>query len=350
MLSKKVKEIYKFFQTLNRRRAAIKEAKNAERISYFSEKVLKPEAKQKKENIEWAKKYGEYNRFYTLYGLDVEGSEADKYIDYYSFMVTRNQVNKVASVDCQIALLRDKFLFYKYMKSNNLPVSDVFAIMYSGKLYDIDFNELKYEDIFDKKDYFIKDIGGECASFVKHIRNKEDLEHEWRNIRSGGGYIFQCKVIQSDKMNIINPNAINTYRVVTINRNGKIYVLSVILRIGTSKTGNVDNWAAGGIAIGISSDGFLKEYGFYKPNHGLKIDIHPDTKIKFSTYKAPELEKVLEIACKAHKVFYGIRAIGWDIAISENGPVFIEGNDNWEISLMQACDRPLKAAWLQAIE
>lgn len=57
-----------------------------------------------------------------------------------------------------------------------------------------------------------------------------------------------------------------------------------------------------------------------------------------------------ELACNAHRCIYGVRAIGWDIAISQDGPVIIEGNDNWEISLQQACDRPLKREWLEACE
>ena len=32
-----------------------------------------------------------------------------------------------------------------------------------------------------------------------------------------------------------------------------------------------------------------------------------------------------------HKHLYNIRSIGWDSAITPEGPVFIEGNDNWEI-------------------
>ena len=135
----------------------------------------------------------------------------------------------------------------------------------------------------------------------------------------------------------------NTLRIVTINKNGKCYVLSSLLRVGTSKTGNVDNWAAGGLAIGIdNATGYLKEYGFYKPVHGLKESVHPDTGVIFSDFKVPQYKEACELACKAHRAFYNIRAIGWDIAITENGPMFIEGNDNWEISLQQACDRPLK--------
>ena len=31
-----------------------------------------------------------------------------------------------------------------------------------------------------------------------------------------------------------------------------------------------------------------------------------------------------------HSMLKDIHSIGWDIAIGENGPIFIEGNDNWE--------------------
>ena len=60
--------------------------------------------------------------------------------------------------------------------------------------------------------------------------------------------------------------------------------------------------------------------------------MHPDTGIKFSEFHAPEYKQAVKLACRAHKALYGIRAIGWDVAISDHGPVFIEGNDNWEIS------------------
>lgn len=146
-------------------------------------------------------------------------------------------------------------------------------------------------------------------------------------------------------MNVINPNAINTYRIVTVNKgDGKPYLFSGILRVGTSKTGNVDNWAAGGLAIGVNEKtGYLQKYGFYKPRHGTKEEVHPDTGVRFSEFKAPQFEEAVRIAIEAHKHLFGIRTIGWDIAITENGPVFIEGNDSWEISLMQACNGGLKA-------
>ena len=43
-----------------------------------------------------------------------------------------------------------------------------------------------------------------------------------------------------------------------------------------------------------------------------------------------------------HEKLGDIHSIGWDIAITKDGPIFIEGNDNWELSLMQACNGGLK--------
>ena len=41
--------------------------------------------------------------------------------------------------------------------------------------------------------------------------------------------------------------------------------------------------------------------------------------------------------------------IGWDIAITPNGPLFIEGNDNMEISINQEVNGGLKKACNQLI-
>lgn len=316
--------------------------------SYFPELQLKDKRTKLKENRLWARKYGEPNTFYTLYGLDVVGSNQENFMDYYHFMTSRNRINRIGQLDCQVCLLRDKLIFYKYMKANGLPVPEVFAVLRNQKLYDINMNEIQLASLSHKEDYFIKSIDGECASFVKHVDNFTEflrLYDELLKTTDYGTYILQERVEQSEEMSKINPNSLNTYRIVTINKDNSTYLLTGILRVGTQKSGNVDNWAAGGLAIGIKDNGFLKKYGYFKPEHGLKVDRHPDTGVIFSNFNAPQYKEAIELALKAHKFFYGVKAIGWDIAIGVNGPIFIEGNDNWEISLNQACDRPLRKDW-----
>ena len=50
----------------------------------------------------------------------------------------------------------------------------------------------------------------------------------------------------------------------------------------------------------------------------------------------PHLSEALDLAVRAHTLLPGLRTVGWDIAITENGCVLVEGNDAWDILLVQA--------------
>ena len=61
----------------------------------------------------------------------------------------------------------------------------------------------------------------------------------------------------------------------------------------------------------------------------------PGTDKKFVGFKLPHWPEVKEVALKAAGVLPWARAIGWDIAIADRGPVLIEGNAEWSTSLLQ---------------
>lgn len=330
-----------------------RETKNALKYSslptYYPEKQRKSSLKRIKDNLSWLVKYKEPNRFYTLYGLDVEDNRnPTDYMDYLAFMMQRDPANRLRKPDSQVPILRDKFMFYRFLSTANVPTPEVFAILIDGTLYDSTMSPMQEDEFLKEKgDYFIKDMTGECASFVKHIKDYTEYSEIKPEINEGK-FLLQKRIYQCDEMNKINPCAINTLRIVTVNKNGQPYPLTALLRVGTSKSGNVDNWAAGGLAVGVNEDGHLKEFGFYKHASDGKTTVHPDTNIVFSEFAIPQYKACVDTVVQAHKLFYNTRFIGWDVAITNDGPVIIEGNDNWEISLMQAADRPLRADWEKA--
>lgn len=309
--------------------------------SYYPELERKCAAQRISENIVWVLKYHRANTFYMLYGLDVKGRSSEEYIDENSFWKKLDYINYNRGLISQTCLLRDKFLFYKYMSANKLPVPEVFGVIKDGAYYTNQLEKCPITDLRNETDYFLKDANGECASFVKHIKSYHELEQICKSLQKGF-YVLQRAVHQADALNTLNPGAINTLRIVTLKTDDGIHVLSALLRVGTIQTGAVDNWAVGGLAVGLQHDGWLKKYGLYKPGYGSKASVHPDTGIAFESFAIPFIKEAYELAVAAHKFFYNIGAIGWDVAITDNGPVFIEGNDNFEITLMQACDRPLK--------
>lgn len=319
--------------------------------TYFPERERKPFGERLMDNIKIVKNTHALERFYLLYGMDTKGFDSSNYIGYHKLLKERDIGNRLGQESSQIALLRDKYLFYLYMTQFGQPVPKVFGMVNNGRILDAELNEIGLEGLKDRRDFFIKIIDGECASFVKHIDTVDDLK---RLLDDGtiasGRYILQERVIQHEAMSAINPHAINTYRIITIMKQHKPIYFSGVLRCGTKESGNVDNWAAGGIAVGIDRKaGHFKQWGFLKPGHGTKTEVHPDTGVRFADVKAPYYEEAVAAALKAHACFYGVQSIGWDVAISKDGPVFIEGNDNWEVSLMQVCDKGLKKEWEDAI-
>lgn len=330
-------------------RAVVGGVKQANKPSYYPEIPRKGRMARVWDNICWAAKYLERNDFYCLYGLDIIGSNPSNYMDYRAFYYSRNESNRVGKANSQIALLRDKYLFFRYMRDFCYPVPDVFALYKKGKLYNERLEPISDQELKTETEYFVKSIDGECADFVKHVVDYEAFQKIKGEFDPAGMYLFQRRVYQADSMNAINPGCINTYRIVTVNKNGDPYVFTAGLRVGTKKSGNVDNWAAGGLFIGIDDDGKLCKYGFYKPQYGLKTEVHPDTGVRFEGLPAPDYDRAVQLALEAHKKFYNIRSIGWDIAITEEGPCFIEGNDNWEISLMQAGRGPMRKKWEEVI-
>ena len=300
------------------------------------------------DNVRWSLKYHELNRFYNLYNMDLKGHACvnnPEYIDYLTFYRQRNSVNSLSSLnDNHIIILRDKHLMNVFFHQFGIQTPEIVGLVYNGRFYDNHWKACSLEDIIQGRevDYFLKKTDGECADGVFHITSAEQLKtFSFKT----GKYILQERLIQHPAMNKLWDGAINTCRICTLYDGKCVSILSSVLRVGTSVSAPVDNWAHGGISVGVHEDGSLVEYGVYKPGYGGKAYEHPDTHIRFSDFVIPEYDKAIDLCKRAHLALKEIPAIGWDIAITPDGPTIIEGNDNWEISLMQASNHGLKKEW-----
>lgn len=300
-------------------------------------------------------KYGAPNDFYFLYGFDIKGFKNRKgYVDNLEFRNRRESLNR--KDDGTIIVLRDKFLFGLVAEGLGVNTPHNIALVDGSKLFlhvkDSGEDSVNIKDlalVFPTLDGFAKLIDGECANGVFHMEIKdssilvdgepmtmEQLSRRFNDHR----HIIQQRITQHDAINAIYPNAINTIRLVTVydERTNQIEVLSCVLRVGCGKN-HVDNWAVGGLSIGIDTETCtLRKYGFYKPGFGTKTAVHPNSNVVFEGYPIPFLKEAIEDAKRFHFFIKNVHSIGWDIAVTPSGPCFIEGNDNWEISLMQVCN------------
>lgn len=345
-------------------------SKLIEKPTYYPELERKTKKEMWKDNFRWLCKYHELNQFYTSYGMDVKDFRGcDSYISHNDFCIMRNAGNQKNIVSKTgnynyISLLRDKYVFASYLESTigKKCIVESKALIENGKAF------IKEKGIWTSIDELLTDgselvyktVDGECADGVMLVTvsgdkvTADDREYSKKAFVEsikGKRILVQDVVKQHPEICRFGTRSVNTIRIVTIKgKSGKVGIFSAMLRLSSSADCFVDNRAVGGLGVGINLDnGELMKYGFPHDAFGVKLEKHPLSNIRFEGFVLPYWSEVKELVKNAHKQFYGIQSIGWDVVITEDGPVLLEGNDDWEISGPQDTSGGLKKKWNELV-
>ncbi|MDE5880778.1 MAG: hypothetical protein K2H60_03530 [Muribaculaceae bacterium] len=326
--------------------------------TYFPEKQRKGKIRIFTERIWNIIRHSDIDEYYFMYGLDVKREVKNSdYVLYRDFLLRRDYLNLFERHN-DSAILRNKLFFEAVARILGIDTPRNIAYSDNGRLTliktqsSVKIGWAEFLNILDDAVIYVKPIDGECGSGIRklEVRSHEIYHREEKlstdhlqDMFGKGRYIFQEALKQHSEMNRLYPLSVNTIRMITVRnpKTNEIEILPPTLRIGAH--GNyVDNFSQGGVIVAMDTEsGKLSEWGFYKPLYGFKGTEHPDTKIRFETFEVPYFKEAKEMARYFHS-FLNLHSIGWDIAISENGPVFIEGNDNWEVNLPQTFENPFK--------
>jgi hypothetical protein len=165
------------------------------------------------------------------------------------------------------------------------------------------------------------------------INNAEKIYNLYHVIIKSG-YLFQETISQHPEMDRLNSSCMNTLRMDTfIDSDGKIANMSAYLRTSINNHW-VDNIGQGGCYARIDPEtGIVNTgayFGFLK-DLGQPLTQHPVTHTKFEGFNIPYFKEAKELVIQAASYMTGLRLIGWDIGISETGPVLIEGNPDYSM-------------------
>lgn len=177
-----------------------------------------------------------------------------------------------------------------------------------------------------KKVIFCKPTSGTHGDSMEKIVISEFKGDLYDYLYNKNLILVEEVVIQCEEMNKLYPYAINTVRIITVHKyDGEVLVVATYQRIGNHGY-IVDNYNGGGMVVPINEKTGIIEYPAVDKRKQIYYK-HPMTDTPIVGFKVPKFSSAVNLAKKAAKVIDEIRYVGWDIAITDKGPVIIEGNE-----------------------
>ncbi|MHA7057996.1 sugar-transfer associated ATP-grasp domain-containing protein [Aquimarina sp. M1] len=281
---------------------------------------------------------------YFYFGKFLYRKEVKNYKDYLSSKeVDKITLSKNLHKFQYSSILRNKLSFALYMEENNLPTPKLISYNYKNRFY---FNTILHfvnseeelllfiEMILKKTkttSLFIKSTTGMGGTgcFLLTKNNLTTEVKQYTNEILSSEFIHQEFITQHPEINKIYKHSINTLRFDTyIDKKGTTHILSAFMRFGFGGS-FVDNGSSGGMYLSVDLEKGkisgkshqLMKYG------GKQLEKHPDTDTLFDGFVIPYFQESI-ILIKKVVSYIPDRIIGWDVAISDSGPIIVEGNDN----------------------
>ena len=146
-----------------------------------------------------------------------------------------------------------------------------------------------------------------------------------------------CISLIGPKLNILYPYAVNTYRIMSIKTDDNVDIISAYIRLGNNGA-VVDNHHSGGMSSPVDIETGEILYPAIDIDCNL-FEVHPMTNIKIPGYKLPCWKQSIDLVKQAAMLVPELRYIGWDVAVSVDGPLLIEGNHIPGYDVMQLPDQ-----------
>lgn len=177
----------------------------------------------------------------------------------------------------------------------------------------------------------IQDIqyAGNDATFLDHNGQRASLSA----MLGRQPLIFEGVVRQTEQFASFNPSSVNTVRFMTaLYPDNHAEVFATFIKIGRAGS-IVDNAGDGGnVDVAVNPDTGVLQYAIrYDGWHNIHdIDRHPDSNAPLNGVTIKHWDAIKAEVCRFQQALPYCRVAGWDIAITDEGPLVIEVNDLWD--------------------
>lgn len=233
------------------------------------------------------------------------------------------------------ALLTEKVVFAEVCSAASLPMIPTLGVFKGGQ--EIKSSDWENQDLFAKPTDSIGGWGvlgwrfltdGLYVDGAGARKTREQVIIRLREISKSRPYLLQPRLKNHLELQRLSPGGLCTARILTIRKkDGEILIYGALLKMPTG-TALVDNFAAGGLACPIDIQSGVLGTAIGKQLAATRYTHHPDTKEPIEGFNLPDWSRTKDLCIAAHEHFPGFVYLGWDIALTDRGPILVEGNHN----------------------
>lgn len=306
-------------------------------------------------------------RYYSLYRL--AAVEPSRWSDYVIDNEDYRDHFRARSAELHRRIINRKTLFFAHCQRHGLPTPPVRAIIPlsepspGGDSLDIPgpvapnvrrWLELvrdHADDLFIKSDDGSYGDGAFSAArrhegwyYCGRTTTPNDLFYfvQARANQSRRPYIAQSRIhVHNQLKPLMSPTAVGCVRIVTYMRGGEASLFRSEVKL-TAGEGDTDNFVLGSTgnvvaAVDMDSGRLSVGYASRSPDWPViqPVSRHPDTGERIEGATLPLWEAVKALALQAQRSLPEVKTIGWDIAITPDGPVILEGNTTYGLASLQ---------------
>ncbi|MGB6033029.1 MAG: sugar-transfer associated ATP-grasp domain-containing protein, partial [Bacteroidota bacterium] len=169
-------------------------------------------------------------------------------------------------------------------------------------------------------------------AFVDHLGELWNADQLVQHLRTDRGYLVQERLRNHASLEQLSgTHALQTVRVITSMGRGGLQIIHAHIKIivGDNIIDNNERGKTGNLeAVVAVNDGTLGPGRRYARNGSgmMTFEVHPDSGAVIEGVRVPLWNGVRELVSSAASRFMPLRTVGWDVAVTDDGPRLIEGN------------------------
>ncbi len=265
-----------------------------------------------------------------IFSKIVYGSSVDNYLFFKFYNLTFRERNSYVTYRLNKKIVRQK---NDRNYTSNFRNKALFAIKFE-KFFKRDW--LEYSNASEEK--FVEFIKNKTSIIVKpidsafgqgifkinvsNIEKPSDLYNKLKTYNNGK-VIVEEWINQHQSINRLYSKAVNPIRLITIVNKGNCYILTGGITIGNGR--EYTNASCGDMVAPIDLTTGEVLYPA-EDGDGNIYNEHPETRAKIKGFQIPYWEDIIKMVNEASSIVPEIKYVGWDIAVTNNGPIIIEGN------------------------